>query len=223
MENLPFLLSALFIALTFISIFYLYLASSKSVSVLVILIAWILVQSIIVLSGFYTITQSLPPRFVLLIVPPLLTILLLFVSKKGRPFIDALDLKTLTLFHWIRIPVELGLYWLCIYKTIPVLMTFEGRNLDIISGITAPIIYYFGFIKKTLSIRVILTWNFICLALLFNIVINAVLSVQSPFQQFAFDQPNIAILYFPFMLLPACIVPIVLFAHLVSVRQLMAR
>jgi len=33
-------------------------------------------------------------------------------------------------------------------------------------------------------------WNFVCLGLLLNIVINALLSLPSAFQQFAFDQPN---------------------------------
>jgi hypothetical protein len=57
-------------------------------------------------------------------------------------------------------------------------------------------------------------WNWICLALLLNIVVRAVLSAPSPIQQFAFDQPNIAILHFPFVFLPGFIVPAVLFCHL---------
>jgi hypothetical protein len=36
----------------------------------------------------------------------------------------------------------------------------------------------------------------------------------------AFDQPNIAILYFPFVWLPSVVVPGVLLAHLVSLRKL---
>ena len=66
----------------------------------------------------------------------------------------------------------------------------------------------------------IIAWNVICLALLFNIVFTAVFSVQSPFQQFAFDQPNIAVLYFPFIWLPCCIVPLVLLSHLAAIRQI---
>ena len=62
--------------------------------------------------------------------------------------------------------------------------------------------------------------NFICLVLLLNIVINALFSAPSPLQKFAFDQPNIAILNFPFSWLPTFIVPIVLFGHLTSIRQL---
>lgn len=104
---------------------------------------------------------------------------------------------------------------------IPELMTFEGRNFDIISGISAPLIYYFGFVQKRLSNKIIIIWNVLCLMLLFNIVINAVFSAPFPFQKFAFDQPNIAILYFPFNWLPSCVVPIVLFSHIVVIRQLL--
>jgi hypothetical protein len=67
----------------------------------------------------------------------------------------------------------------------------------------------------------ILIWNFICLGLLINIVVNALFSAPSPIQKFAFEQPNIAILNFPFSWLPTFIVPIVLFGHLTSIRQLM--
>ena len=67
----------------------------------------------------------------------------------------------------------------------------------------------------------LLWWNIISLGLLVNIIIYAVLSAPFSFQKMAFDQPNIAVLYFPFNLLPAFIVPVVLFGHLVSIRQLL--
>tara|TARA_R110002096_G_scaffold209585_1_gene396758 strand:- start:1620 stop:1829 length:210 start_codon:yes stop_codon:yes gene_type:complete len=51
----------------------------------------------------------------------------------------------------------------------------------------------------------------------------AALSAQTPFQQLAFDQPNIGVTYFPFVWIPAVIVPIILFSHLVSIRQLILR
>ena len=103
--------------------------------------------------------------------------------------------------------------------------TKNERILDIVCFIAPkfvirPFIAYFGFTKNILSRKIILAWNFICLALLTNIVVNALLSAPFPFQQFAFDQPNIAILYFPFSWLPSFVVPVVLFGHLVSIRRL---
>ncbi len=189
-------------------------------TVLGVLIGWSVLQMLISLTGFYQKTDTLPPRFLLAVIPTLFMIIALFSSKNGKNFIGNLDLKALTYLHIVRIPVELVLLWLYQNEQIPELMTFEGRNFDIISGITAPFIAYFGFTKKALSPTIILIWNFICLGLLINIVVNAALSVQTPLQQFAFDQPNRAVLFFPFLWLPSVIVPLVLFAHLVVIKRL---
>jgi hypothetical protein len=151
----------------------------------------------------------------------MLTIIWLFASVKGREFLDSLPLTRLTYLNLVRIPVEIGLFCLFLHKAVPELMTFEGRNFDIFSGLTAPIIAYFGVTKAKLNRQILLAWNLICLGLLINIVVNAFFSAPFPFQKFAFEQPNIAVLNFPFSWLPTFIVPIVLFAQLISIRQLL--
>jgi len=221
MENLPSYIPIIFELTTLLTILFFYEASNKSKVALLILLTWIMVQALISNTGFYTVTDTLPPRFLLLVFPPLVTIVLLFTLLKGRFFINHLDIKLLTLLHVVRIPVELVLYWLFIYKQVPGLMTFEGRNFDILAGLSAPVIYYWGYVKQKISQRIILVWNIVCLVLLLNIVVNAVLSTPVSFQQFAFDQPNVAILYFPFIWLPGCIVPLVLFSHLVVIKRIL--
>lgn len=221
MENLPIYLPIIFSFTTGLAIWLLYQATNRSKAVALLLVLWLTLQSILALSQFYTVTDAFPPRLIFLILPPLLLIVALFATTKGRQFIDRLDIKLLTLLHVVRIPVELVLFWLALNKVVPTLMTFEGRNFDILAGLTAPLIYYFGFVKNRLDRKIIIVWNCLCLALLLHIVINGILSVPTPFQQFAFDQPNIALLYFPFVLLPGLIVPLVLFSHLASIRQLL--
>lgn len=223
MENLPLYISLAFALTTILSVWFFYQASNKSIKSLLVLLAWLLLQAGIGFSGFYTVSNTVPPRFLLMVLPPVILISLLFITSAGKRYIAGLNIKTLTLLHSVRIPVELVLYWLYVNKVVPGLMTFEGRNFDILSGITAPFIYYFGFVKQQLTKTLMLIWNFICLALLINIVANAVLSAPFAFQQFAFDQPNIAVLYFPFNWLPCCVVPLVLFSHLVSIKQLLAQ
>lgn len=222
MENLPAYISTTFVIITLVTIFIFYKAANYSKAFLGIVLIWLMAQSVLGLRGFYTITEAFPPRFFLLIAPPVLCIISLFFTAAGRRFIDHLNLKYLTLLHSIRIVVELVLYWLFLQKAVPPIMTFEGGNFDIISGLTAPLIFYFAFINKTLSNKLLLLWNFICLALLINIVAIAILSAPFPFQKLAFNQPNMAILYFPFIWLPCCIVPIVLLSHLAALRQLLA-
>ncbi len=189
------------------------------------LIIWMTIQAVLTLNNVYNSdTNSIPPIIVRFgILPTILPIIILFATQTGRRFIDSLPLKNLTYLNIVRVPVELVLYWLYLNKAVPEGMTFEGQNGDIIAGITAPFVAYFAFTKGKLSQQMILVWNFICLGLLLNIVVIAFLSTPSPVQKLAFDQPNIAILNFPFSWLPTFIVPIVLFGHLVSIRQLLKR
>jgi hypothetical protein len=236
LNNLPILIPVFFGLTTVLTIFlflksvetppqYRTLSGIPSIgkTVLGVLIGWSALQLVIGLTGFYQKTDTLPPRFLLAVLPTLLLIIALFSSKNGEKFIQNLDLKALTYFHIVRIPVELTLFWLYQHGQIPEVMTFEGRNFDILSGITAPFIAYLGFTKKTLNAPVIIVWNVVCLALLFNIVITAVLSAPTPFQQMGFEQPNRAILFFPFIWLPSVIVPLVLFAHLVAIKRLFTK
>ena len=220
MENIPNYISIVFALTTFLTVFLFYKAANNSKTVIVVLLTWLVVQGAVSLSGFYTVTNSFPPRFVLLPMPTMLFIIGLFITRNGRVFLDSLNPKTLTILHIVRIPVELVLFWLFLNKTVPQLMTFEGRNFDILSGLSAPFIFYFGYVKKGIGKTGLLIWNFICVALLFNVVFYAVFSAPFPFQKFAFDQPNIAVLYFPFVWLPCCVVPLVLLSHLAMIRQL---
>jgi len=223
MEKLPVIIPVLFILTTLLTVFLFYKASGRSKPTLAIITAWLLIQTIIGLSGFYEVTETIPPRFGLLLLPPLATIAFLFTTSGGRNYLDGLNTTTLTLLHIVRIPVEVVLFWLFLYRLVPGLMTFEGRNLDILSGLTAPFIFYFGYIKNKLNNTVLLIWNLACLALLINVVTHAVLSFPSPFQQLAFDQPNTGVLHFPFIWLPGAVVPLVLLSHLASIRQLVYR
>jgi len=223
MEQLPIYISIVFILITILTIALLYNATNYSKPVIITVLLWLALQGAISLTGFYTVTNVMPPRFALLLLPPIILIAIMFFSKKGKQAMDGYNVKQLTLLHIVRIAVELGLYWLYLHKAIPGIMTFEGRNFDILCGLTAPLVYYFGYVKNTLSKSVLIAWNIVCLLLLANIVVMAVLSAPLPIQQFGFNQPNIALLYFPFIWLPCGIVPVVLFAHMVALRRLLVK
>ena len=223
MEHLPLYIPALFILATVLTVWLYSRAVQRPTITIIVLTAWLVVQGAIGLSGFYRVTDTLPPRLLLLLGPPMVFIALLFVLPQGRKYIDALSVEALTLLHVIRALVEPVLYWLSVYKYVPVLMTFEGQNPDILSGLSAPVVYYFVWVRKKMSTKALLVWNIACLILLINIVVRAVLAAPTSIQQIGFEQPNVGILYFPFVWLPCCVVPIVLLAHLVSIRQLVRR
>lgn len=216
--TITFLVTVVFTWLLFIC------AVKNKILPAIILTLWLAVTGLLAYNGFFNETAGTPPKFILAIAPAFFFIIALLVSKKGHDFINKLDFRKLTFLHIVRVPVELILYWLAVNKAIPDLMTFEGRNFDIISGITAPVIYFVCFKgTKVINHQLLLAWNFICLGFLLHVVINAILSAPFSFQQFAFDQPNIAVLYFPFVWLPSFIVMLVLLSHLVAIRQLLKK
>lgn len=220
MPDLPNLLYLSFIVTALLGIWLFYRAASYSGRVLGVLGLWLLVQSLLAGSGFYTVADSRPPRLLLALLPPMLLVAALFNTEAGRRFLNGLRLDRLTLVHLLRVPVELVLFWLFLHKAVPQLMTFEGRNYDVLAGLSAPLVYYLAFRSRQMGWRGLLAWNLICLGLLLNIVVNAVLAAPTVVQQFAFDQPNVAILYFPFIALPSCLVPLVALSHLAAIRRL---
>ncbi len=186
------------------------------------LIFWLAVQGILAYILFYIQpADAFPPRFALVVVPVFATIFWLFLSKKGRTIVDSIPLYQLTYFNLVRIPVEFCLYWLFLNKAVPEVMTFAGRNFDIIGGLTCVFIAYFGYHQKKIGRIGLLIWNFAMLALICNIVFHGLLSAPTPIQQFGFEQPNIALLHYPFVWLPAFLAPMVLLGHLIQIRQLL--
>lgn len=224
-EGIPFVLPLLIAVSALFSAAMLVLAarqagaSRRVIAWMALIIAGILIiQAALAYTGFYLELKALPPRFVTA-APPAVVILLIFVlafMPRGKS-----PLKTLTLLHTVRVPVEFVLWGLFLYGQVPRLMTFEGINPDILSGLTAPLAAWLGFRNGKPKRAVLIIWNLAALALLVNIVSHAVLAVPTPFQRFGFDQPNVGVLYFPFIWLPAFIVPAVLAAHVWSLRELL--
>lgn len=226
--NLSFLNQELSIGLTIawfimalLTIFLFLRAVPNPKSAKLILFSWLIFQSILALNGFFLKTIEIPQiLFIGVGLPNLFAISMLFF-KSGRRFIDSLDIQRLTFFHIIRVPVELLILWLFLENQMPQLMTFEGRNWDILSGITAPIIAFWAFREGKTHKNLLLVWNLICIGLLFNIVVNAILSAPLSIQQQAFEQPNVGVLKFAANLLPSLIVPLVLFGHLAALKRLL--
>ena len=220
MEQLPVYVAITFGITFLLGIWLFSKAAHYSKFFLPVLLLLTVIQSILGITGFYSNPDSLTKRFPLLVIPLFAFCISLFFIKRGKTFIDSLNIKTLTLMHIIRIGVETVLFWLFVNKAVPQAMTFEGRNFDIFSGLTAPFVYYFGFVKHKLSRQVMIVWNAICMILLLNVVTNAFLSLPGRYKNFDFEQPNIAVGYFPFLLLPAILVPLVLFSNAATIRQL---
>ena len=226
-EQLPPYVSIVFILTTFLTIGFL-LTSVKAVSLEVfpsrllvfILPFWIILTGSLAVSGFYDRADIFPPRLAVFGVLPAVLFALLNLTFFRPSLINRLPLRLLTLLHIVRIPVEIVLYWLFLGGLVPQAMTFAGRNFDILSGILAEAMYFLAFTAGRANKWLLITFNIIGLGLLANIVIVAILSLEGPIQRFGLDQPNRAVLYFPYIWLPTIVVPIVLFSHLASLYKL---
>lgn len=219
MEQLNSIYYLLFGAAVFAAITLLYFASKKNNYVLGIIASIGMIQSLISSIDFYADASSIPPRFVFLVLPSFLFVILSLSIPKFRSMCTRFDMKFLILIHAVRLLVELVLHALYEIKFIPKVMTYEGNNFDILIGITAIIIYYL-YRNGKISSKALLIWNYIGLIFLINIVLTAIISAPGPQQLIAFDQPNKAVQHFPFSLLPAIIVPIVFFSHILSIIKL---
>lgn len=212
----------LFIFVTFATLILFFIAAKNNKTILSVVLAVVVMQGILAYQNFYLdAPKTLPPRVALVVFPALALMLWAFLTEQGKAIIEYIDLEVYTYLHSIRIIVEVGLFLLFKEQLLPQSMTFEGRNFDIVAGLSAPIVAFLFFNQKVISKQILLIWNVLCLLLVLQVVITGILAAPSPFQQIEFSQPNVAVLRFPFVWLPSVIVPIVIFGHLVAIKRLL--
>lgn len=219
-EDNPPWLDLLFLLTFGLTIWMFHLSNGKSNKLTGLVLVWSTIQGVLAYCGFYQITNTMPPRFGLMLVPAFVFVALGLRSKHHNWMIESRHEVFATLLHTVRIPVEIVLYFLFVQEMIPELMTFAGRNFDIVMGISAPFIAW-QILKGKCSKAVRIAWNAIGVILVLFVLINGTLSAEMPFQQLGFEQPNRAIAYFPYILLPATIVPIVVWTHLSAIILLL--
>ena len=204
-----------FFLLALLSIIFLFLAGFNNRKKWVYFVIW---QVLVGILAYQRIFVTSPIIFLpILLLSAFLSYLMIFKGDHRE-----VNYQWLFALHVIRIPVEFELYQLYLKKQIPIIMTFAGWNFDIAIGLSALIVLLLSFFKKLPSTFLII-WNVLGCCFLLSIVSFAILSSPVPIQIFGIDQPNIAVLKFPYYLLPTCIVPIVFIAHLSMLRSLLAK
>ena len=168
-------------------------------------------------SGFRSF--ELPPPFLITVVTGSIIVAFLVFGPFGKKVVTGASLAGLVMFQGFRFPLELLMHRAFNEGLMPVQMSYEGRNLDILTGISGLIlgsILYWRPLPKAL----IWLWNLAGLGLLINIVGIAILSTPVPFRQFLNDPPNVWVLNVPFVWLPMVMVLAALFGHLAVARKL---
>ena len=183
------------------------------------LTAWVAVLGLLSLGGFFADFRSLPPRILPAVLVPLISGLLWLRSEGLRELLARTPRQWPIYLQSFRIVMELILWFLYLQHRVPAILTFEGRNADMLVGLSAFPVAYLCFVRKRWSSRVALWWNVAGILILLNVVVHAQLSTPSPFRVFVTDPPVVFIGYWPYILLPGFLVPLAWLGHAASLIQ----
>ncbi|RPD40898.1 hypothetical protein [Chitinophaga barathri] len=207
-----------FIAITLAAILFFYFGTGRNTGVLVVSLSWMVLVGVVSGAGFFEDERSGLPKVMLGVNLPVI-LYVVYLYRQLNP--DKIQQNWLLAVHALRVLVEITLYRLFLDGKIPRIMTFEGWNFDILIGLTAILLLaYRLYSGKGINRLFFRAWNIAGIVFLAIIVITAILSAPSPIQQLAFDQPNIAVTRFPYIFLPAIVVPLVLLSHLLVLKSI---
>jgi hypothetical protein len=183
------------------------------------MITWGLLVTAASISGYTGNFQIFPLNVMPLLLIPLITTIILLFTADMKTVVTHLSLKVLTQLQVFRVFVEIVLWLLFIQNLLPEQMTFEGRNVDILAGITS----LFAARLLVNNKRWMIGWNIFGLILLLNIVSIAILSMPTPFRVFNNEPANTIVTHFPYVFLPTFLVPLAYILHFMSLKKLLIK
>jgi hypothetical protein len=182
-----------------------------------VLAAWLIYSGATAAKGLLLDAAAMPPPMLRILVPGLLLVFIAAFSPFGAR-LSRLPYAALIGFHAFRLPLE-GLLWTFHRQgRLPVQMTFEGRNFDILTGLSAIAVAVLAW-RGRAGLRTARLWNLAGFALLLNIMIVAALSIPGPLRVFHDEPANTLVLHFPYVWIPAVFVMAAFFGHLLLFRK----
>lgn len=179
-----------------------------------------LVTGVLGASGVLADFSRQPPRLMLFVPGLLLTSLAIILSSWSGRVIHAVPLRVLIGLQGFRMLPEILLDLAFREGLAPIQMTWHGRNLDILSAVSA--IFLAGVWNRLKNPR---AWAWaqsaLAFALLLNIVTVAVLSAPVPFRIFMNEPANTFVANFPYIWLPGVHVLTALVLHGLTFRRLL--
>ncbi|NUN15044.1 MAG: hypothetical protein HUU55_15550 [Myxococcales bacterium] len=183
------------------------------------LAGWFLLTGFLAMRGIFSDFQSTPPKIALVVAPALVGTLLLGLGHWFRETYDHCNPRVIVGLQSFRIVMEIILYLLFLNNSLPKLLTFEGRNFDMIVGLSAPIVTRLWMKPGYEKWGWVFVWNMAGLALVINVATHGILAAPTSFQVFDTSPPNTVIADFPYIWLPTFVVPMAIFLHIVSIRH----
>ncbi len=186
----------------------------------IIIATWLVFLVVLSVSGFLNNFSTFPPRIMLVLLIPLLILIWFLVSKHSNQVVTRVSPIWIVKMQVFRVVVELFIWWAYLQQDLPVQMTFEGRNFDILVGLTAPPVAMQWLKTGKEKPWLVLTWNILGLMVLLNIIVTAILSMPTPNQYFFNEPANTLVARFPWVYLPGILVTLAIALHLISIRQM---
>jgi hypothetical protein len=181
--------------------------------------AWLGFTAALAASGWLGEFDRRPPHFFALMAPTAVATVALALSPFGARLAGRTGWPLLIGFQVFRVAVEGVLASLADAGVAPPQMSFHGWNFDVLTGLSAPFVAWLAGQNK-LGVRGLLIWNGLGLALLANVVTIAILSAPTPLRVFANEPANTFVTAWPWVWLPAFLVPAALLGHLLAFRKL---
>lgn len=163
-----------------------------------------------------------PPGIVWLVGPAALFIVFLVFSSTAARVAAAIPLWLILGLQAFRIGVELLIHRLWGDGLVPKLLTYQGGNIDIFVGLSAPIIAWVA-TRGRLGLRLAMGWNVLGLLALANVSVRAVLSTPGPLKLISTEVPTVAMGFFPYTFIPGFFVVLAVSAHVLAIRAIAAR
>ena len=166
-------------------------------------------------------TFELPPRFGLFLILPafLFTGIFIYINRNSE-WLQHIPKSWLVFIQAFRIGVETLFVFSITAGVLHSNVTIEGYNFDMILGITAPIVGFL-FLKRILSEKILVLWNYIGLLVLASVILVFMTTIFTP-EIYGFEGTPMPMEFtrYPYTVVAGFLMPAAVFIHVLSIVQL---
>jgi len=203
-----------------------YLNKQTAVIVLAAICLWFIYATLLGYLGVLKNTAIRPPGIAFLLFPTLVFLLVVVVLVVRLPASARLavvvPLWIILGIQCFRIAVELFLYQLWNVGLVPRMLTFDGANVDIYFGVSAPLIAWLS-TRGRFGLQIALAWSALGILSVANVVTRAVLTSPGPLNLIHAEVPNRILSTLPFLFIPGFLVPLAVSLHVLAIRIILIR
>ena len=181
---------------------------------------WVAATGMYVATGWIAVST---PAFMAFFLGSNLMAIAVAFSPLGTLLANHLPLAALAGFQVFRLPLEMVLHSWSDQGSLPRQMTFEGHNLDIVTGIVAFVVLVIAIVRKRdIPRSIALAFNVLGSGLLLGVIVVVMLSSPLPIKSYP-GPPILLGFYLPYAWIAPVCVGGAMCGHLVLWRRLLGR